>query len=169
VEVVEAVTDGAVFDGALPVDLLGCGAGHVHAEVPLADGAGGVSVLFEKARHGEAVFGDQRSAEAHEDAFLEVGPPVVAGGEYAVASWGADRRGRVGIGKAHALFRQLIHGGSGDFSLIGIETLDVPVAEVVGENEDDVGRVFFGLDVTDEEGEEGSGERSDGHFERVGS
>ena len=73
------------------------------AEVPLANDAGVVPVLFQKLWRGESIGGDERLGQPPKDAFLQRAPPIVAACDDAVAGWCADRRRRVGIGEAHSL------------------------------------------------------------------
>ena len=172
VVVVEAVVEGAVGDGGGVVDEGDVGEGFSevalvigglavfewpgHSEVPFADAGGVVAVLFEEAGDGEAIFGDEGFGEASEHAALEVGTPVVAAGEEAVAGGGADAGGSVGVGKAHAFGGEAVEIGGGDFA-VRVVGGDVAVALVVGEDDDDVGPVSGeGGGAEDGEGEEGA-------------
>lgn len=63
---------------------------------------------------------------------MEGGAPVVASGKDAVAARGADGGAGVGVGKDHPVLRELVHDGSLDEPVFGVENLYIPVSEVVG-------------------------------------
>ena len=115
------------------------------AEVPLADGGGGVAVLFEEGGHREAIGGDERRIiGAVEHAFLEPAAPRVTTGEQAVARGRADGGAAVGVGERHALRGEAVEVGRLDFSAGRVERLHVAVSEIVGEDVDDVGSGALG-------------------------
>jgi hypothetical protein len=66
----------------------------------------------------------------------------------------------VGVGERHPLGGQAIDVRRGDLAAVGVEGVDVAVAEVVGEEEDDVGaaRAFGGCGADGERGEQQGGE-----------
>ena len=108
------------------------------AEVPLADAGGGVALVLEQARDGEPARLDERRRAALQHAALQRTAPGVAAGQDAVARGRADGRGTMGVGEDHAFARQAVEVRRADFGF-RVEAAQVAVAEVVGEDEDDVG------------------------------
>ena len=114
-------------------------------EVPLADRGGGVAVLFQQSRHREPVGRDERIViGAVEHALLQVRAPRVAARQQAVARGRADGGAAVRIGEGHALRDQPVEVRRLDFSALGVERLHVAVAQIVGEDVDDVGLGSWG-------------------------
>ena len=74
-----------------------------------------------------------------DNSLLHPGSPMVASGEQGVTRGGAHPGGGMGIGKAHALRSQAVDVGGGNFSALRIVALDVPVTQVIGVNDEDVG------------------------------
>ena len=149
VEVVESSVKRAVWDGAGVVDsmdgresVLADGVSVLvkegEADVPFADEGGCVSFSLEHGGEGEAIFFDEAGASgAGEDAF-HAGSEGHASGEDAVAGGRADGGGAVGVGEAESFAGELVDVGCGNFGLVVVAT-EVSVAEVVGEEEEDVG------------------------------
>ena len=94
-----------------------------------------VSFFSEKVGDGDAVLWDEWATEAIENAAFEPSAPVVASGENAIASWSADRTGGVSVSKTHAFLSKAIAVWGGGLSS---HVADIPVALVVGQDEDDV-------------------------------
>ena len=151
VEVVESAVKRAVWDGAGVVDsmdgleaILVDGVSVLvkegEADVPFADEGGCVAVFLEHGGEGEAIcFDEAGSAGAGKDAF-HAGSEGHASGEDAVASGRADGGGAVSISKEEAFAGELVDVGGGDFGLVVVAT-EVSIAEVVGEDEEDVGEI----------------------------
>ena len=118
-------------------------------QVPLSDAGGIVAFRFQHRGDGDFVGLNQRlilGAEVHR--FFEVGAPVVATGEQAIAGGRAYRGRGVGIGETHAFFGEAVDGGGrGKPAVVG----DITHAHVVGEDENDVGVFSLG----EAEGEQG--------------
>ena len=153
-EVVEADRGGSVLHGLgivdVPAAFVFCVPGvavigkaavlerPIHAEVPFADGSRVVALVLEQSADGHAAGLDQTSGESPADALFESGTPVVASGENAVARRGADRGAGMRVGEGHASLGEFVEVGRLDFA-IGVQRLDVAVAHVVREDENDIG------------------------------
>ena len=153
---IEADAQGSVPDEATPVDVgrivpairrgmrescpLSVDRGQVHAEVPLSDACGLVSVSLQQRRHGQALRLDEMAAVSPQHPRRDPRPPAVATGEDAVAGRRAERRRRVGIAEVHALASDAVD-VRGRNLRIGVEIRQIPVSHVVGEHEHDVGSV----------------------------
>ena len=107
--------------------------------MPFADRRGMIPLPAEKVGHREAARFDERRTEAAEHALLERRPPVVAARENRVARRRADRGRRVRFSERQAVGREAVEVRRGDLPR-RIEAPHVAVAEVVGEDEHDVGR-----------------------------
>ena len=116
--------------------------GPVPAQVPLADAVGAVPLPPQQPGHGEAVGLDESALPLPEDAPLQARAPAVAPGEHGVAAGRAHAGGSVGVGEAHALGGEAVQVRRGD-PRFGVVAARVPVAEVIGQDEDDV-RLFQG-------------------------
>ena len=117
--------------------------GPVPAEMPFADAGGRIPLLPEHGRHGGAGGRDHGRSVRGKDAVLHPRPPVVAAGENAVARGRADRCRSMRIGEGHPLRRELVEVRRRDLAALRVQALHIAVAEVVGEDVDDVG--FCGL------------------------
>jgi hypothetical protein len=139
----------------------------VRAEVPLADEAGGVA---ERAQDlGEGLLGggqtDGGILRAPGEGALVAEALGIAAGDQAGAVGRAVGVGDVGAGKDHAAGGDAVEPGGGDF--LGAVEADVAVAELVGEDDDDVGRAggrgcLESGGQRDEEGREGKAQRRAG-------
>ena len=109
------------------------------AEMPFAETRRVIAVLLQQRRHGQPLGCDQRRHVAIEHAVLQSRAPRVAPREQSVARRRADRRAAVGVRKGQPLRRQLVEVRRLDFAALRIEALHVAVAEVVGENVNEVG------------------------------
>jgi len=149
-EPVEPTMGGAIGNGAgkvrlfhsfdLPIgDELSFLIEEGHADVPLADTGGGVSLVAEHLGEGEPVLLDQagslHSGEYALHPRAECHPPS----EQAVPGGSAHGGWAVGIGKVHSLFRHFVQMGGRNFRLRIVAT-QVPIAQVIGEDEQDVWR-----------------------------
>lgn len=151
VEVIESAVKRAVWDGAEVVDsmdgreaVLADGVSisvkEGEADVPFADEGGCVSFSLEHGGEGKAIcFDEAGAAGAGKDAF-HAGSEGHASGEDAVAGGRADGGGAVSVGKEEAFAGELVDVGGGDFGLV-VVAMEVSVAEVVGEDEEDVGEI----------------------------
>ena len=136
----------AVID---PVDrrLLGVGGairggarrgGPAEPQVPLADPRGVIPRITEQRGDRRPVRLDQRVAVAPQHAPRQPRAPGVPPGEQAVAGRRAHRRRRMSVGQPQALPRQPIEMRCGD-PPGRVERADIAVAEIVGQDQDDVG------------------------------
>ena len=110
------------------------------AEAPLADEPGGIAGLIHEVGDGEGVGGHGRLAFGLD--FLvaaDRGVAVVLARHERASRRRADRRAGVGLGEPHALGREPVDVRRLDELLP--ETAEVAVAEVIREDEDDVGPV----------------------------
>ena len=151
VEVIESAVKRAVWNGAGVVDsvngleaVLADGISVLvkegEADVPFADEGGCVAVFLEHSGEREAIFFDEtRASGAGEDAF-HAGSEGHASGEDAVAGGRADGGRAVSVGKAKAFAGELVDVRCGDFGLV-VVAAEVSVAEVVGEDEENVGEI----------------------------
>ena len=94
--------------------------------------------LLREAADGESVRCDERTLPRTHDAGLQTAAPVIAPREERVARGRTHARGRMRICETHPGLRQPIHVRRGDFSARGIVALHIAVAEIVGQNNDDV-------------------------------
>ena len=127
VEVIEPLSQGHAVVGGL-------------GQAPLADNAGGVAGPIQLLRHG-----DVPRPEIHGDPGLGPAgiaphgcPAVVLAGEQAAAGGHADGGPGIMLGKDHSLRGHPVERGGPDL-VLPVEA-DVPVAKVIREDEDDVGR-----------------------------
>ena len=109
----------------------------IPAEVPLADAGRRVAVLLQQRGHGWTVGVDEGLRPPREHGALEARAPRVASRENRITRRRADGRRGVGIGEAHALARQAVEVRRGDLR-VTVVTAEVAVAEVIGEDVDDV-------------------------------
>ena len=140
----------------------------VHAEVPLADVAGGVAGFFHLFRHSDGIerqgHGGLRVNDALEGAPVagDVGGDADTGlilsGLNGAAGGGADGSGGVSVGEAHSLAGELVEARRID-EVVAV-TAEVAPAHVIDKDEDDVGlrRMHRGADQ--------AGEGEDHGFER---
>ena len=75
-----------------------------------------------------------------EHAALERGAPAVPAGEEGIARGRADTAGRIGISEAEALAREPVTIGRANEVWVGAITAQAAPAEVVGKDENNVGR-----------------------------
>ena len=108
------------------------------SQVPFAEKARGVAPRTEDRGNGRPVPLDERGGIAADDPSLEPGPPAIAARENSVARGRADGRGRMGVGEPDAPARQPVAVRRRNLA-VGIIGLEIPVAEVVGQDENDVG------------------------------
>lgn len=112
-------------------------------EVPLSEHGGGIAVVLEDAGNG----GD-RGVEADlvttsDDDIDDAVSLLVATGEEGGASGAADRGVGVEVGEVHPFPSHAVNAGSLHPTVVKTE---VPAAEIVSEDDDDVGRAIFGKD-----------------------
>ncbi len=110
---------------------------RVMAEVPFADGGGGVALGAEQFAEGEFAIGDAVPGIRAEGA-VDADAVRVASGEQGGAGGGADRLGDVEIGEAPTVPCHAIDVRGGD--MVAAEAAEIGVALVVGEYDDDIGR-----------------------------
>ena len=127
------------------------------AEVPFADKAGGIAVLFQERGDGRAGGFDQERIERVGDAaVVQRRAPTVAARDERVARRRADRRRRVGVGETSSFAREAVEVRRLNELSVGAIRSETAVAIVVGEDDDDVGRGRSGRQA---EGEANKGER----------
>ena len=108
--------------------------------MPLPNRRSRVAVLLEKCGHGEPSGGDERwVVGAIEHACLQPRPPRITPREQSIAGGRADGGAAVRIGKRHALQREFVEVRCLDFPALRIEALHIAIAEIVGEDVNDVG------------------------------
>ena len=135
IEVVEAQGPRAWRERAVPV-----GGRHalLQAEMPLPERRGAVALaLAERGERGAIGLDVERAIGEEHLAVLHAGPPVVAAGHQPVAGRRADRPRGIGVGEPPALTGESVDVG-------GLQTVcpaagEAPPAEVVGEDDHDVG------------------------------
>ena len=138
------------------------------AEAPFADGGGLVAGLFEGHGEGEGFFGEGVLAFGvaggvdlfHGAVAADFGVTEVFAGHEDAAGGGADGGAGVVMGEAGAGGGEGVEMGGGDFFLA--EGADFAPAEVIGEDEDDVGFFLGGQALGKQGGGEEEGEES-GH------
>ncbi len=111
------------------------------AHMPFADRRGGVALLPQHRRQGQATRGDQGGAAGaleHRAAIRHAKRHLA--GHQAVARGRADRGGTMRVGEAHAFPREAVEMWRGDLRLV-VVAAHIAVAEVVGEDEQDVRRL----------------------------
>ena len=151
--VVEANLERAGRDLAVPIRPA-CAA---ETEVPFTDDAGFVSGGFQKRGKCGRARRDAERRIARCDGRTRLLPPRVAAREECAPSGRAGGRGRVGIGEAATVLRELVENGRlHEFRAVATE---VAVADVVSEDENDVR--FFRRDSRDADGENEGDERSE--------
>jgi len=139
--------EGCRVVGPAGLAVVGIGIG-AEPEMPLADAGCRVAVGVQESGQGQPPRFDQRRRAPAEDAALQPGSPRVAAGQERVAGGSADRRWTVGIGEPDAFAGQTVEVGS-RYSGLRVVGAEVAVAEVVGEDQQDVRplgpRPFAGL------------------------
>ena len=150
-KVVEATVDGAIGNWAavvdpadglesVPVDSLSLLVEEGHPDVPFAEEGGGVALLLQHGREGEALLFDEAGpADTCEDAAV-IQPEGHTPGHDAVAGGSTDRGWAVGVGKEESFAGQAVEVRSLHLAL-RIVTAYVSVTQVIGKNEEDVGLV----------------------------
>ena len=110
----------------------------VHAQVPFAHAGGAVALLLEHGGDGLPPRLDQGPGHSGQHQIFQFGAPVVPAGHQCVPGGGAHGGRGVAVGKAHALPGQPINVLGVDLGL-GVHAGHVAVAQIVGEEEDDIG------------------------------
>ena len=127
--------------------LLALGAGlalPAEAEMPLAEAGGVVALLAQHGGDGQAAGRNERARAAVEHAVLQPRAPGIAAGEQTVARRRADRRARMAVGAGQSLTCQPVHVRRGDLA-VGVEALHVAIAQIIGQQVDDVRSTRRGL------------------------
>src|SRR5262245_445133 len=106
--------------------------------MPLPETGGVIPLRLEERGHRHPSRLNEPRAEPPQHARLQLGAPGIAPRHQSVPRGGADRRAGMRIGENHPLRRDPIEIRRWNFSL-RIKALHIAVAEVVAENEDDVG------------------------------
>lgn len=140
----DAVASSGDDEGIIEADLIGAGSDFgvpidvaiAEAEVPLADATGGVTALLEDGRKGGAAGSEESGRVAWEDGGVFT-PPSVFARQERVAGGSAGSRGGVAVCEAEASAGEFIEVGS--FEGGAAVTTEVAVADIIGEDEDDVG------------------------------
>ena len=110
------------------------------AQMPLADTRGPEPLLLSEGADREAVGRNQRWPPGADDPRLQPRPPVIATGQQGVAGGRTHTRRRVRIGKPHPLGRERVDVWRRNQPSLGVVTLHVPITEVIGIDDHDVGR-----------------------------
>jgi hypothetical protein len=117
------------------------------SDVPLADARGGIAFGAEHSRQREPPGrNERRAANSLEDHAASRDAEGHLPGHQAVARGRANGSWAVGIGEPHALAREAIKVGRGDFGPVVVAAY-VAVAKVIGKDDDDVrhGWLFCGV------------------------
>lgn len=143
--VVEAEFQRSRFEVAVPIRRV-----FAEAEMPLADARGGITIVFHQISHGLLMFiDDQSHFEEHRR------PVILSEGvftrEQTIPRGGAHGRCRVSVGETAPLTRELVNVGRADLGRP--INAGVPIAEVVGENDDNVGLILREADQGGEQKE----------------
>ena len=107
-------------------------------QMPFADDSGRIAGLLEDRRHRGRSRGDAQRRDAAQDAGPGRLTPGISTGHEGVACWRAHCGRRMGVGESHPFLRQPIHVRRLD--LRRTIAAEIAIADVVAENEDDVGR-----------------------------
>ena len=127
------------------------GGSVAEAEVPFSDESGGVTGVFEESGKGESGGGDEGGSIAGGDARAWL-TPRVATGEEGEACGGANGGTGVGVGEADAIFGEAIDVWGEDMG--GAVATKISVADIVGEDVEDIGERAWGLGGLRGRGEE---------------
>ena len=121
-----------------------------HANVPLANTSGGISLFAEHLGEGEAALFDQAgSLHTRKDAF-HARTKSHPSGEQAIPGGCAYSGWAVGIGKTHPLPDQAVQVGRRNFGFRIVAT-QVPVTQIICQNEQDVRLARIGPEHTTQE------------------
>ena len=109
------------------------------AEVPLAERRGRVAVLPRRAGRVSRPGSIRAGSQGFKHAEFQAGPPGISARQQGVPGRRADRRRRMGVGEPPALPREPIDVG-GRRLRAGVVAVRVAESEVIGEEDDDIGR-----------------------------
>jgi hypothetical protein len=112
------------------------------AQVPFSHAGSPVTFALEQASHGAFVFFNERRIPAPEHSLLHPGSPGITTGEYSVSGGSAHSRAGMGIGEKHAIPCDLIYVLGGPCG-IRVHAAYVAISQVVGQDVNDVGELFF--------------------------
>ena len=155
VEVIEPAVDGRVGNRprvvdarhrleAVLVDRAALPVREAQAHVPLAVQRGAIPLRAQHAGQREAGLFDQTGAAGAGEHAGDAGPELHSAGQDAVAAGRAHGRRTVGVGEAHALGRQPIEVRH-RYSRLGVVAGHVAVAQIVGENQQNVRSIHRSL------------------------
>jgi len=118
--------------------------------MPLPNHRGVVTGLPEVGCHGRTVLLDQWGSVPVLHPALEPASPAIPTGQHGIAGGRANGGWRMSIGKGHPLLGEAVQMGGGNLGF-WVEGLNVPVAHVVGQNENDVRPVIGAQETRDDE------------------
>ena len=136
-EIVKALVQRHVPDRERPVPLAN-GSRKLHPEMPFSDHCGLVPILLQEGSQGRPAFFYQAGVLCSEYSTLKAGSPTVTPGQQPVSGRSADRVGTMGIGEGHSFPGKAVLMGSLEPGP-GVQATGIPVALIVGVDEDDVG------------------------------
>ncbi len=114
------------------------------ADVPLSVHCGGVALITKHLGEGQLIrFDETGSANTFEDALIGDSERH-SSGKQAVSAGGTDGGWRMSVGEPHAFAGKPINVWSADLGF-GVVATEVAIAEVIGEDEKDVGFGRFGV------------------------
>ena len=147
--VIEAIIRGPDLDGLGEIGVLGTLdlavlGGHARPQVPFANVARRVTAFPEHISHGMLVSREAQTDEPPWSALFALAEPEGVAPRHDGGPTGhADRVGDVSVGELHAILAEAVEVWSRHFGFLATKGLDVSIAQVVGEDEDDV-RPFGG-------------------------
>lgn len=139
-----------MIQGLTPVPLAFGVLPKAKPEMPLPDHRGVVTGLPEVGGHGRAVLLDQGGSIPILHAALKPAAPTIPTGQQGIARRRANGGWRMSIAKGHPLLGQPVQVRGGNLGF-WVEGLNVTIAHVVGENEDDVRSVVGMQETRDDE------------------
>jgi len=119
-------------------------------EMPLPDHRGVVTGLPEVGSHGRTVLLDQGGSVPVLHPALEPASPTIPARKNGIAGGRANGGRGMSISKGHPLLGQTVQMGGGNLGF-WVESLNVPVAHVIGENKNDVRPVISPQETRDDE------------------
>lgn len=119
-------------------------------EMPLPDDRGVITGLLEVGCHGRTLLFDQGGSVPVLHPALETAPPTVPARQDGIARRRANGGRGMSVGKGHTFLGQPVQMGGGNLGF-WVEGLNVPVAHVVGQNENDVRPVIGAQETRDDE------------------
>ena len=108
--------------------------------MPLADARRAIAVLLGEPGNRQPIGRDEWRLPDADDTLLQTAAPVIPAGQQRVARRRTDSGRRMRVGETQPLRRETIDARREDLAALGVVARDVTVTEVVGQDDDDVGR-----------------------------